>query len=110
MKKKEEENYFVASKKKKGGASKSNPPTGASTPTATPKPEDKFNVSFSTLTALGALSIPPPSSNADVARCIADLQTKKDWFTANQKVRTSIGCSLRSSHPVPSYPISMYII
>ena len=42
-------------------------------------------MSFSTLTALGTLSIPPPSSNADVERCIADLQKKKDWFVANQK-------------------------
>ncbi|KAG8747548.1 hypothetical protein FRC10_000684 [Ceratobasidium sp. 414] len=77
---KEEENYFVA-KKKKGPAPKSNP-----APTApAPKPEAQFQVSFSTLTALGTLSIPPPSSNADVERCIADLQKKKDWYTANQK-------------------------
>ncbi|KAG8745398.1 hypothetical protein FRC12_014547 [Ceratobasidium sp. 428] len=79
---KDEENYFVA-KKKKGAAPKSNPP-GAAAPAA-PKPEAQFQVSFSTLTALGTLSIPPPSSNADVERCIADLQKKKDWYLANQK-------------------------
>ncbi|KAG9104473.1 hypothetical protein FRC06_002129 [Ceratobasidium sp. 370] len=77
---KDEENYFVA-KKKKGPAPKSNPAPAA----PAPKPEAQFQVSFSTLTALGTLSIPPPSSNADVERCIADLQKKRDWYIANQK-------------------------
>ncbi|QRV72770.1 hypothetical protein RhiJN_00784 [Ceratobasidium sp. AG-Ba] len=78
----EEENYFVA-KKKKGPAPKSTPAPASAAPA--PKPEAQFQVSFSTLTALGTLSIPPPSSQADVERCIADLQKKKDWFVANQK-------------------------
>ncbi|QRV87639.1 hypothetical protein RhiJN_15657 [Ceratobasidium sp. AG-Ba] len=78
----EEENYFVA-KKKKGPAPKSTPAPAPAAPA--PKPEAQFQVSFSTLTALGTLSIPPPSSQADVERCIADLQKKKDWFVANQK-------------------------
>ncbi|KAG8718902.1 hypothetical protein FRC08_004121, partial [Ceratobasidium sp. 394] len=77
----DEETYFVA-KKKKGPAPKSNP---VPAPAPAPKPEAQFQVSFSTLTALGTLSIPPPSSNADVERCIADLQKKKDWYVANQK-------------------------
>ncbi|ELU45824.1 patatin-like phospholipase domain-containing protein [Rhizoctonia solani AG-1 IA] len=82
----EEENYFVA-KKKKAPAGKPNQQQAAKEKEApaAPKPEDRFHVSFSTLTALGTLSIPPPSSQADVERCIADLQKKRDWYLANQK-------------------------
>ncbi|CUA70194.1 putative protein C458,02c [Schizosaccharomyces pombe 972h-] [Rhizoctonia solani] len=80
----EEENYFVAKKKKAGGKPNQQATKEKEAPAA-PKPEDRFNVSFSTLTALGTLSIPPPSSNADVERCIADLQKKRDWYLANQK-------------------------
>jgi hypothetical protein len=86
----DEENYFVA-KKKKAPAGKPNQqqaPKEKETPAA-PKPEDRFHVSFSTLTALGTLSIPPPSSQAEVERCIADLQKKRDWYLANQKVCSS---------------------
>ena len=36
------------------------------------------------LTALLSLSIPPPTSTADVPRVIEDLKTKKAWFEANQ--------------------------
>ncbi|KAB5595596.1 Patatin-like phospholipase domain containing protein [Ceratobasidium theobromae] len=80
----EEENYFVAKKKKPAGKSNAQAPAAAPKEKEN-KPEDRFQVSFSTLTALGALSIPPPSSNADVERCIADLQKKRDWYLANQK-------------------------
>ena len=84
----EEENYFVA-KKKKGPAGKPNQQAAKEKEApAAPKPEERFHVSFSTLSALGTLSIPPPSSNADVERCIADLQKKRDWYLANQKVCT----------------------
>ncbi|CAE7229228.1 unnamed protein product [Rhizoctonia solani] len=80
----EEENYFVAKKKKAGGKPNQQAAKEKEAPAA-PKPEERFQVSFSTLTALGTLSIPPPSSNADVERCIADLQKKRDWYLANQK-------------------------
>ncbi|CAE6455455.1 unnamed protein product [Rhizoctonia solani] len=80
----EEENYFVAKKKKAGGKPGQQQQQQVKEKEA-PKPEDHFQVSFSTLTALGTLSIPPPSSNADVERCIADLQKKRDWYLANQK-------------------------
>ncbi|KAH7343805.1 hypothetical protein B0J17DRAFT_713960 [Rhizoctonia solani] len=81
----EEENYFVAKKKKTSGKPNQQPVKEKEAP----KPEDHFQVSFSTLTALGTLSIPPPSSNADVERCIADLQKKRDWYLANQKSVTA---------------------
>ncbi|CAE6439459.1 unnamed protein product [Rhizoctonia solani] len=84
----EEENYFVAKKKKAGGKPNQQAAKEKEAPAA-PKPEERFHVSFSTLTALGALSIPPPSSNADVERCIADLQKKRDWYLANQKSVTA---------------------
>ncbi|EUC57763.1 patatin-like phospholipase domain protein [Rhizoctonia solani AG-3 Rhs1AP] len=88
LKKKEEDNYFVAKKKKTGGKPNQQAAKEKEAPAA-PKPEERFHVSFSTLTALGALSIPPPSSNADVERCIADLQKKRDWYLANQKSVTA---------------------
>ncbi|CAE6523154.1 unnamed protein product [Rhizoctonia solani] len=85
----DEENYFVA-KKKKGPAGKPNQQAVKEKEApAAPKPEERFHVSFSTLTALGTLSIPPPSSNADVERCISDLQKKRDWYLANQKSVTA---------------------
>lgn len=82
----EEENYFVAKKKKAPGGKPHQSAAPAAKEPSAPKPEERFHVSFSTLTALGTLSIPPPSSHAEVERCIGDLQKKKDWFMANQKV------------------------
>ena len=35
------------------------------------------------LSAILALSIPPPTSSADVPRTVEDLKTKKTWFEAN---------------------------
>ncbi|CAE6530877.1 unnamed protein product [Rhizoctonia solani] len=84
----EEENYFVAKKKKAGGKPNQQAAKEKEAPAA-PKPEERFHVTFSTLTALGALSIPPPTSSAEVERCIADLQKKRDWYLANQKRVTS---------------------
>ncbi|KAH8118275.1 hypothetical protein DFH11DRAFT_1686480 [Phellopilus nigrolimitatus] len=48
-----------------------------------------LNVPLPTLAALLALSIPPPASAADVPRAVADLQTKKAWFEANQARATA---------------------
>jgi len=81
--------YFVGSpvkskKGKKGGA----PAAAATTATAAePSKEsskESYNVSLSILSALLSLSIPGPTSSADVPRVVEDLKTKKAWFTANQ--------------------------
>lgn len=45
--------------------------------------ETKLNLPFSVLSAILALSIPPPTSSADVPRTVEDLKTKKAWFEAN---------------------------
>ncbi|KAJ7591017.1 hypothetical protein C8J56DRAFT_1024726 [Mycena floridula] len=76
----DEESYFVGGKGKgKGrkGVEKTNGTAEASS-------ASQLNVPFSTLSALLALSIPPPVSQADVPRVVADLTKKKDWFVANQ--------------------------
>ncbi|KAL0579698.1 multicopy suppressor of BFA (Brefeldin A) [Marasmius crinis-equi] len=79
----DDDNYFVAGKgkgkgnKKQGGKSNGN----ADTPAAT---SSQLNLPFSTLSALLTLSIPPPTSSADVSRVIENVKTKKAWFEANQ--------------------------
>jgi hypothetical protein len=86
-KKAEEDNtYFVASKTKgkaKKG-SKTTTPAGDATPPSAPAAPASLHVPLATLSALLALSIPPPASNADVPRLVEDLNTKKAWFEANQ--------------------------
>ncbi|EFI27706.1 nuclear segregation protein Bfr1 [Coprinopsis cinerea okayama7 len=77
----DEESYFVGgkgkSKGKKGGKTDSPAtPTTAST--------SALNVPLPTLSALLSMSIPPPTSTADVPRVIEDLKTKKAWYEANQ--------------------------
>jgi hypothetical protein len=83
----EEEAFFVGgkgkSKSKKGKADANAPPVEA-TPSSS-----NVNVPFGTLSALLSLSIPPPSSQADVARVVEDLKTKKAWFEANQARMTA---------------------
>lgn len=83
----EEENYFVGGKGKKGkkgSAPKANPSSGNGS-AATPAPaSDKLNIPLGNLSALLALSIPAPDSQADVPRVIEDLNVKKAWFEANQ--------------------------
>ncbi|KAH6914900.1 nuclear segregation protein Bfr1 [Coprinopsis sp. MPI-PUGE-AT-0042] len=83
----EEEAYFVAGKKakggKKGGAAKAAPSPGADAP-STPTSSSSLNVPLATLSALLSMSIPPPTSSADVPRVIEDLKTKKAWYEANQ--------------------------
>lgn len=84
----DEEAYFVGAKGKKGGkkgkgsAKAAVNGDGDATPTASSS--GSLNVPLPTLTALLSLSIPPPSSPADVPRVVSDLQTKKAWFEANQ--------------------------
>lgn len=81
----DEEAYFVGGGKgNKGKGKKGSKANGAANAEATPPSTSTVNVPFATLAALLSLSIPPPSSQADVARVVEDLKTKKAWFEANQ--------------------------
>lgn len=74
----DDESYFVGGKgksKSKKGPVKSNGAADAVT---------QLNVPFGTLSALLRLSIPPPTSSTDIPRVVKDLETKRDWFRANQ--------------------------
>ncbi|KAJ7507818.1 hypothetical protein B0H11DRAFT_1793496 [Mycena galericulata] len=77
----DEDAYFVGGKGK--GKGKKAPVKAADAPDALPS-ATQLNVPLPTLSALLALSIPPPASNVDVPRVIEDLKTKKEWFEANQ--------------------------
>lgn len=46
--------------------------------------EGKLNVPLGTLSALLALSIPPPANLADVGRVVENLKLKKQYFVSNQ--------------------------
>ncbi|KIS70926.1 uncharacterized protein UMAG_00851 [Mycosarcoma maydis] len=46
--------------------------------------EGKLNVPLGTLSALLALSIPPPVNAADVARVVENLKLKRQYFVSNQ--------------------------
>jgi hypothetical protein len=82
----DEDNYFVGAKGKKGKKGSApkviNSPADDASPT-TPT-SDKLNIPLHHLSALLALSIPAPDSQADASRVIEDLNTKKTWFEANQ--------------------------
>ncbi len=85
----DDEAYFVGGKGK--GKSKKGPKANANDATnteGTPS-SSNVNVPFPMLSALLSLSIPPPSSQADVPRVVEDLKTKKAWFEANQARVTS---------------------
>lgn len=80
VRKKEEEDYFVGGKGKKGkkGGAKTN---GSAESTSS----SQLNIPLSTLSALLSLSIPPPTSSAEIPRVVEDLKTKKAWYEANQE-------------------------
>jgi len=81
----DEETYFVGGGKGNKGKGKKGPKAnGAANAEATPPSSSTVNVPFGTLSALLSLSIPPPSSQADVPRVVKDLKTKKAWYEANQ--------------------------
>ena len=82
----DEEAYFVGGGKggNKGKGKKGPKANGAANVEATPPSSSTVNVPFATLSALLSLSIPPPSSQADVPRVVEDLKTKKAWFEANR--------------------------
>jgi len=86
-------NYFVALKqpKQKGNARKGKGGTAPPEPTpAAPPSSEKFRVSLQILTALASLSIPAPSSAADVPQIIQNLKIKREWFLANQERQTEL--------------------
>jgi hypothetical protein len=76
----DEESYFVGGKTKSKGKKNPAKPADGTADAAS----GNLNLPFSTLSALLTLSIPPPSSSADVPRVIEDLKTKKAWYEANQ--------------------------
>lgn len=82
-----EDAYFVGGKGKgkgKKGQSKENGLSEESGAASSSSANTPLNVPLPTLSALLALSIPPPASSVDVPRVIEDLKTKKTWFEANQ--------------------------
>ncbi|KAI0832449.1 hypothetical protein BC628DRAFT_1309368 [Trametes gibbosa] len=82
----EDETYFVGGGKKKGGKKGGAKPASpaAESNGAEAAHASQLHVPLPTLSALLSLSIPPPTSTADVPRVIEDLKTKKAWFEANQ--------------------------
>lgn len=80
----DEPSYFVGGKGKgkgkKGSAKAAHTNGDATTHTSS----TALNIPLPTLSALLSLSIPPPTSSADVPRVVEDLKTKKAWFEANQ--------------------------
>ncbi|KAJ1032385.1 hypothetical protein NDA16_000412 [Ustilago loliicola] len=89
--KKEEETYFAGnskSRKPKGKGRRGTPldlnaAEGADENNTTGSGE-KLNVPLGTLSALLALSIPPPTNAADVGRVVENLKLKKQYFVSNQ--------------------------
>jgi len=78
----EEETYFIGGRNKKG--KKGGPKTNGSAEPAAVSVASQLNMPLAILSALLSLSIPPPSSTAEVPRVVEDLKTKKAWFEANQ--------------------------
>jgi len=91
-KKGDDDNYFVATKKVKGAKkvpSKANQ-DGTVPPEPTPAAvNERFSVSLAKLGALASLSIPAPTSAAEVPQTIENLKIKKAWFLANQEKQTA---------------------
>ena len=84
----EEEAYFVGGKGK-SKSKKGHKADGSAPAETTPSSSSTVNVPFGTLSALLSLSLPPPSSQADVPRVVEDLKTKKAWYEANQARETA---------------------
>ncbi|PWN43173.1 hypothetical protein IE81DRAFT_322684 [Ceraceosorus guamensis] len=55
-----------------------------------PAAAGKLNVPLGTLSALFALSIPPPTSQADLPRVVENLKLKKAYFVQNQATQTKL--------------------
>ncbi|TKY85275.1 hypothetical protein EX895_006355 [Sporisorium graminicola] len=99
QKNEDEETYFAGNaknRKPKGRANKRGVPLdlaastadegdeNATTTTAAAASEGKLNVPLGTLSALLALSIPPPANASDVGRVVENLKLKKQYFVSNQ--------------------------
>ncbi len=79
----EEESYFVGGKGRGRGKKNAQKTSGEGNGSAS------LHMPLPILSALGTLSIPPPTSPVDVPRIIEDLKTKKMWFEANQARATA---------------------
>jgi len=95
----EEDAYFLGGggkRGKKGGAKKKGTPLAlgqapdeaedAAAPAASANAP--LNVPLGTLSALLALSIPPPTSSGDVPRVVDNLKLKREYFVSNQAQQT----------------------
>ncbi|KAK7695803.1 hypothetical protein QCA50_000441 [Cerrena zonata] len=80
----EDVSYFVGGKGKKGKKGGSKPVSASNSNSSENPSSGQLNIPLSTLSALLSLSIPPPTSSADLPRVTEDLKTKKTWFEANQ--------------------------
>lgn len=99
QKNEDEETYFAGKPRKPRGAGKSGrrgtpldlnaadnaaaDENASSTPTNGASGE-KLNVPLGTLSALLALSIPPPTNATDVSRVVENLKLKRQYFVSNQ--------------------------
>ncbi|KAJ1033998.1 hypothetical protein NDA18_000872 [Ustilago nuda] len=93
QKNEEEETYFAGNSKQRKPKGKGrrgtpldlNAAEGADeNATAAGGAGEKLNVPLGTLSALLALSIPPPANAADVGRVVENLKLKKQYFVSNQ--------------------------
>ncbi|GAC93941.1 nuclear segregation protein [Pseudozyma hubeiensis SY62] len=96
QKNEDEETYFAGNaknRKSKGRANKRGTPLDLSADgadadenatAAAGSGEGKLNVPLGTLSALLALSIPPPANASDVGRVVENLKLKRQYFTSNQ--------------------------
>ncbi|SAM74988.1 related to BFR1-Nuclear segregation protein [Ustilago bromivora] len=93
QKKEEEETYFAGNpkqRKPKGKGRRGTPLDLNATEGADENAAaaggagEKLNVPLGTLSALLALSIPPPANAADVGRVVENLKLKKQYFVSNQ--------------------------
>lgn len=97
QKNEDEETYFAGNSskaRKPKGKGKRGTPLDLSAPAEAAADEnaqagavgagEKLNVPLGTLSALLALSIPPPANSADVGRVVENLKLKRQYFVSNQ--------------------------
>ncbi|PWZ00854.1 hypothetical protein BCV70DRAFT_199219 [Testicularia cyperi] len=98
QKSQQEEEYFVAAAKPKKNKSKNKRGTPLNLNDSTAEADednenaspaaaaggDKLHVPLGTLSALLALSIPPPTNATDVSRVVENLKLKRQYFVSNQ--------------------------
>ena len=79
-------NISIGKGKKKGGKSQN---TSIPAPPPPTPAVDKLQLPLAKLSALMSLSIPPPTSSADIPQTIENLRKKKEWLMANQERQTA---------------------